>query len=645
MTSGDQQSEASGQYRIDRVLASTSLVLSVVASSAIVATMVLICADIGLRFFFSYPINGVTDIVAYAIVACVFLQLGASIRNGRLIGVEFIIGPLRSRRPMLAAALNALYFAAGVFLAYRVFAYLWADFWTAYETDEFTGAVGAYLIVFWPFKLATAIGAAVALLEIARRVAIEGATVVPLLRSRIISDGFPFLLCLAAVAAFTVFLFAVDLSRVSVGLAAFAGLLVLVAFGMPIAFALLAMSFVGIWLARGNINVANNALGITASGAIKSFEFGVVPLFVLMGLVLDKADVGRDAFQVAVRALRRVRGGVGIATVLANAVFASVTGSSIASAAVFSRIAVPPMLEVGHTKHFAVGAVAGSSVLGMLIPPSLLLIIFGLLAEVSIGNLFIAAILPGILLASAFAVMVLLLARFFPAFTGKAAPNAEFEALGLGDVVLRLLPVIFIVGLVMGGIYAGVFAPTEAGAVGALGALIVGLARRKLDWPTMRSLALETGYITSGLLFLIIAASLYGRMLTMTTIPMQMTGFIGALDLNLIGFMAIYICVIVLFGMILDSVSIMLIMLPMALPVIGALGGDLIWFGIVTVIAIEIGLLTPPFGLSVFVVKGALPRGFVSLYDIFRGVAPFVVIMLIVTFVLVLFPKISTILI
>ena len=197
--------------------------------------------------------------------------------------------------------------------------------------------------------------------------------------------------------------------------------------------------------------------------------------------------------------------------------------------------------------------------------------------------------------------------------------------------------------VVMGGIYGGVFAPTEAGAAGAFGALVVGLARRKLTWKVMRSLALETGYITAGLLFLIIAANLYGRMLTLTTIPMQMTEFIASLDVNLLGFMLLYLAVVVLLGMILDSVSIMLIMLPMALPVVSALGGDLIWFGIVTVIAIEIGLLTPPFGLSVFVVKGSLPPGFVSLSDIFTGAAPFVITMVLVTILLVLVPAISTV--
>jgi TRAP-type mannitol/chloroaromatic compound transport system permease large subunit len=192
---------------------------------------------------------------------------------------------------------------------------------------------------------------------------------------------------------------------ITVGLMAFAGLFLLVACGMPVAFALMGMSFLGIWLIRGNINVPTNTLGLALTNAVRSFEFGVIPLFIMMGLLLERAGVGRDAFQVAVVLLRHVKGGLGIATVAANAIFAAITGSSVASAAVFSRIAAQPMVDAGHTRRFAVGVIAGSSVLGMLIPPSLLLIVYGLLAEVSIGALFIAAIMPGIGLALTFAAL------------------------------------------------------------------------------------------------------------------------------------------------------------------------------------------------------------------------------------------------
>jgi len=632
--------------RFDRLTGLVPTALSVVASSAIIVTMIAICADVALRYFFDRPIAGVNDFVAYTIVASVFLQLGSAIRNERLILAEFIMARWLAERPLLAAGVNLVFYAVGAFLLYRAFLWLWEDFSKALATGEFSGAVGAYQLTLWPFKLAVAIGCVVALVEALRQVALQalriraGARAAAVRGKPLGSDAVRLAVFVAGCLGFVAAMLGLGLSPVMVGIMAFAGLLVLVAIGMPIAFALLAMSFLGIWLARDNWAVANNGLGIAVSGAIRSYEFGVVPLFVLMGLLLDRADVGRDAFRVAVLFLHRVRGGLGIATVAANAIFASVTGSSMASAAVFSRISVPPMIEGGYTRRFAVGVVAGSSVLGMLIPPSLLLIIYGLIAEASIGKLFIAAILPGLLLAFAFALVNVLLAIFARNFIGEARP-VDSDDMSRMDVVRGLAPVVFVVAVVLGGIYGGVFTPTEAGAIGALAAIVVGAVRGKLGWQVLRTIVLETGFITAGILFLIIAANLYGRMLALTSIPMQMTSAIGAIDLTMLGFLALYLVVVVLLGMILDSVSIMLIMLPIALPVVAALGGDPVWFGIVTVIAIEIGLLTPPFGLSVFVVKGALPRDFVTLGDIFLGAAPFVVAMLLVTIVIMIFPQIS----
>jgi len=316
----------------------------------------------------------------------------------------------------------------------------------------------------------------------------------------------------------------------------------------------------------------------------------------------------------------------------------------VASAAVFSRIAAQPMVDAGHTSRFAVGVIAGSSVLGMLLPPSLLLIVYGLLAEVSVGSLFIAAIVPGIGLALTFAALNILMAHFAPGFVGHVRGGTEIETMPVPQMLSRLAPVVFLIALVMGGIYGGLFSPTEAGAVGAFGALLVVIFRRKLALATMRDVVLQTGFISVGILLLMMAANLYARMLSLSTIPMQATQAIDALNLTLIGFVLLYMLIVVLLGMILDSVSIMLIILPIAVPIVTVLGGDLIWFGIVTVIAIEIGLLTPPFGLSVFVVKASLPAGFASLGDIFRGAGPFVLAMVFFTLLLIMFPPLALVL-
>ena len=609
----------------------------------IVVFMVAITADVVMRNALALPIHGVSDFVAFAIVACVFGQLGSTIRDGRLIKADFLFGGWEDRRPLLAnGAAFAFHLTGGILLIYAV-TWLWDDFTDAWATSEFVGAVGTYQMILWPFKLAVLLGAAMAAAETLRIAILRSLRIRDQVRARDLRGlaGLAFLL--VASASFAAVMLFGGLSPVQVGLMALAGLFILVACGMPVAFALLLMSFLGVWLTRGNVTIASNGLGIAMSGAVRKMEFGVVPLFVTMGLVLDRADVGRDAFQVAVVLLRRLRGGLGVATVFANAIFAAITGSSIASAVVFSRVAAPAMDEAGYRRGFATGVIAGSSVLGMLIPPSLLLIIYGFLAEVSVGALFLAAIIPGLILSAVFAAICIVMATWFPHLVGDTSPAEDVEDMAVGQMLLSLSPVAFIIVLVMGGIYGGWFSPTEAGAIGALGAYLVALARRKLDWQTMKGLVLETGYITASILFLIIAANFYGRMLALSRIPTEATNYIGALDIGLTGFVLCFIVLMVLLGMILDSVSIMLVILPIALPIVQAMGGDLVWFGIVTVIAVEMGLLTPPFGLSVFVVKGSLPEDFVTLGEIFRGAAPFVLGMLLTVLLLVFVPGIATV--
>jgi C4-dicarboxylate transporter DctM subunit len=296
----------------------------------------------------------------------------------------------------------------------------------------------------------------------------------------------------------------------------------------------------------------------------------------------------------------------------------------------------------GYTARFAVGLTAGSSVLGMLIPPSLLLIIYGVMAEVSIGALFVAAIVPGIILAVAFAVGVLIMARFWPEFVGEvSAKPDDLESATVGDFLRAVFPVFLLIFLVLGGIYGGIFTPTEAGAAGALAAMCLALIKRRLSWPGLWDVIRETGQVTVTILFLIISASTFSRMLTLTGLPADMAGYLGGVGLGMAGFLAGYLLLLIVLGTVLDSTSILLILLPLALPVVGELGGNLIWFGVVTVIGVEIGLLTPPLGLSVYVIKSTLDDDTISLGAIFSGAFPFVLITLAVTILLMAFPSLS----
>ena len=336
-----------------------------------------------------------------------------------------------------------------------------------------------------------------------------------------------------------------------------------------------------------------------------------------------------------------------MATVAANAVFAAITGISIASAAVFTKVAVPEMLKLGYTARFATGVVAGSSVLGMLIPPSLLLIVYGFLAETSIGALFIAGIIPGLLLSLAFALLIFVLATRFPAFVGAPKVVAGGVTDGGPPVgYLSMAPVVGLIVLVLGGIYGGFFTPTEAGAVGALGALLLALGRqqRKAARTGVKDywhVLIETGHVTVSICFLLIAASIYTRMLGLAGIPQHLVGLVESAELGFAAFIALYVVLILVMGTVLDSTSIMLVVLPLVLPIAQSFGVDLVWFGIVTAIAVEIGLLTPPLGIAVYVIKSTLDDPSVRLGDIFAGAAPFAAIMLVVLLLIILFPWLS----
>lgn len=436
------------------------------------------------------------------------------------------------------------------------------------------------------------------------------------------------------------------MTSMMIGLALIAVLFVLVLLGMRIAVALLAVGFAGVWIIRGNFDLAMKLMSIAAYNGVANYLFATIPLFVLMGHLVSISNVGKDTFDVAEALLRRLLGGLGIATVAANTIFAAVTGVSIASAAVFTKVAVPEMRRHGYRASFAAGTVAGSSVLGMLIPPSLLLIIYGVLAEQSIGRMFIAGLAPGMLLAGGFILAIMAMARFTPRFVftpdhleRRREIGDPPARMGGGEILRKLLPIMLLVLFVLGGLYSGFFTPTEAGGVGAFAALVIAVLRRSLDLRKCWAVLTQTGTISVGILVLLVAASFYSQMLAVAGIPAAIGQFVQGSGLGATGFLLVYVLLILLLGMILDSSSILLIVVPIAAPIAQGLGFDLIHFGIITVIAVEVGLLTPPFGISIFTVHSALGDGKTRLEAIFAGALPFVGVMLAVLALVAVFPQ------
>ncbi|MGD8323789.1 MAG: TRAP transporter large permease subunit [Gammaproteobacteria bacterium] len=597
------------------------------------AIMIMICADIVGRNVFDSPIAFVPEAVALSLVGCVFLQLAFAVHENKLTRAEFLIWRISASSPEVVRGWDVVMavMAAAIFALMTIGA--WPDFTRAFSTSEFAGVEGIFKISVWPIKLIIVIGAAVAALECLLQLGRESGH-----RRSWVSLVVP-----VAAAGLAIWLWQGDVAQQTIGVSMIIAVLGLIALGMPIAIALLITGFLGLAILKHDFGVATRTLSLAAEGTISEYVFAPVPLFVLMGLFVQVSEIGRDAFRAAQQLFGWIIGGLGVATVAANAIFAAITGIAIAAAAIFSKIAVPEMVRQGYTARFAVGLTAGSSVLGMLIPPSLLLIIYGVIAEVSIGALFIAAIIPGVLLAGAFAVGVILMAWLAPGFVGDVRRSRAATAMPeeeAGNPWLGMLPVVILIVVVLGGIYGGYFTPTEAGAAGAFAAMLIALIRRRLSWARLWEVIRETGQVSVTILFLIICASTFSMMLTLTELPQDIGTLLGS-GLNMFTFLTIYLLLLIVIGMVLDSTSMMLILLPLALPVVSELGGNLIWFGVVTVIGVNIGLLTPPLGLSVYVIKSSINDENITLGTIFSGAFPFVFITLIVTILLMVFPQLS----
>lgn len=437
------------------------------------------------------------------------------------------------------------------------------------------------------------------------------------------------------------------MTGLEIGLLSVGAIIVLVYSGLHIAIALSLVSFISVLYQSGDLNLSVNLLTLAATDGIANQTFAVIPLFVMMGLLMNATGVGRDAFDVGDFVLHRLKGGLGLATVASNAVFAAVTGVSIASAAVFTRVAVPEMLRLGYTPRFAVGTVAGSSVLGMLIPPSVLLIVYAIITDQSIGRMFFAGIGPGIILSTVYCIGIVAMAYLVPKmvfdptlrFADEEAMKADrFDGVTWLTMFLKLLPIGFLIFVVLGGIYGGIFTPTEAGAIGALFATLYALVRRKLTIELFVRALRETGYITAAVCFLIIAATMYSRSLAFAGVPSEIGNFAQSLTQNYLVILLIFILIVLVLGTIIDAISIILIMVPLFLPIMLQFGVDPIWFGIITVIAVEVGLLTPPLGMACFVIKSSLTNKEITLEDVFIGALPFAFMMLLVIGLLVKWP-------
>ena len=404
---------------------------------------------------------------------------------------------------------------------------------------------------------------------------------------------------------------------------------------MPVAYVMALIGFVG-FAYMTSVEGALSILGKDFWVMFSSYSLTVVPMFVFMGTIAFYSGMGSRLYHVAYRFLGHLPGGLAIATCYACAAFGACCGSTNAGAAAMGKVTLPEMKKYNYDPSLATGCVASAGSLAILIPPSTIFIIYGVLVEESIGKLFAAGILPGILLATLFALTVYIICRRNPKL-GPAGPKFTWkERVASLSGVFEMLVLFF---LVMGGLFVGWFTPTEAGAAGAAGALIIALARRTLTWRGFLDSLADTTRITAMVFIIITGATIFGHFMAVTRVPFDLSEWVGGLGVSPNTIMGFIIFGYLIAGCFMDSLAMVTLTVPILYPLILKLGFDSIWFGVIIVLVAEMGVITPPVGINVYVIKGVAPD--VPLETIFRGIFPFLVALLVCTAILIAFPQIA----
>jgi tripartite ATP-independent transporter DctM subunit len=422
---------------------------------------------------------------------------------------------------------------------------------------------------------------------------------------------------------------------ITAGILGSALLVFLLFLGMPIAFVMMFVGFLGIsYLA--SVNAALPVVAKTVYETAAHYPYTIIPLFILMGGFAGNAGITRELYDTFDKWFRKLPGGLGIATIAACAFFAALSGSSVAAAAAMGTVAIPEMRRFNYAPKLAVGVVAAGGTLSFLIPPSLGFVVYGMLTEQSIGKLLISGIFPGILLSLAFMVIIVVEVKMDPSLAPATPGEVSFKQKLLAfSGVWETLLVFFIV---MGGIYLGFINPTEAGAIGATALFVIALLKKKITFRNLAASLLEAVRISVLVLFLVAGANVFSYFLALSTIPMAVSSWMAGLAVSRYVILSIIIVIYLILGCFLDAISMMVLTMPVIFPVIKALGFDPIWFGVICVIMMEAGLITPPVGLNVYTLAGVVKD--VPMQTIFRGAVPFLFAMVAVVIIITFFPEI-----
>lgn len=423
---------------------------------------------------------------------------------------------------------------------------------------------------------------------------------------------------------------------VTIGLVGIVVLVVMFLLGMPVGFTMAFIGTIGFCVLKG----ANTGLGLLARDfwdVFSGYSLTVIPMFVFMGSIAFVSGMSGRLYDAAYLGFGKMRGGLAMATVVATAGFSAICGSTSATAAAMGKVSIPEMRRYGYDPGLAAGCAAAAGSLGIMIPPSTIFIIYGILAQESIGKLFVAGVIPGLILASLFVGAVYLWARFKPA-AAPAGGTASLRKKLIGMTGLLEMAALF--ALVLGGLFAGLFSPTQAGAAGTAGAIVIGLLRRSLSLKKFWEATKDTLQITAMIFMIVAGATVFGHFMAVTGIPRAVSDFFGGLPIPPTAVMILILIMYLLAGMFMDSLAMVTLTVPILFPTVMRLGFDPIWFGVMIVLVVEMGVITPPVGINVYIIKGVVPD--IPLGKIFKGASLFLVGMVILAALLLLFPIIAT---
>lgn len=427
------------------------------------------------------------------------------------------------------------------------------------------------------------------------------------------------------------------MTNLEIGYAGIVAALLLIAMRVPIGVALGLISFIGI-AEMTSTRVAWGMLSATPFDFVGTWELTAAPMFLLMGYLATSTNLTQGLFTAMRLFLSKLPGGLAVSSVMASAFFAAASGSSVATSAAMSRIAVPEMLRYNYNKGLATGTVAASGTLGSLIPPSVLLVLYGVYAQVSVGQLFMAGFIPGVISALLYIVMIVARVKICPALAGDVTtPSSRAEKL---DALKNIWPLPLLIFSVLGGIFTGIFSPTEAGAIGTVAAGLIALTRGTMTTSAIREALSQTAVSTASIFIILIGSLLFTRFLALSGVPMAFSSSILSVSTEPWWILLSVALIYLILGMFIDSIGLLLLTLPLILPLVQGVDMNLVWFGIVVVKLLEVGLITPPIGLNVYVIKGTLGSS-VTLPEVFKGVSWFILMDIVALLLVILAPALA----